>query len=56
MGVLLFTAKAIALNVLLKVNEFSDGTCFIAAIRKTIKVYDPITFGFIHRNGVFGIR
>ena len=24
--------------------------------RSTIKVYDPITFGFIHRNGVFGIR
>ena len=21
-----------------------------------LKVYDPITFGFIHRNGVFGIR
>ena len=21
-----------------------------------LKVYNPITFGFIHRNGVFGIR
>ena len=21
-----------------------------------LKVYDPITFGLIHRNGVFGIR
>ena len=23
---------------------------------KVVKVYDPITFGFIHRNGVLGIR
>ena len=24
--------------------------------RCNLKVYDTITFGFIHRNGVFGIR
>ena len=34
------------------------GTKFIigGGLLEKLKVYDPITFGFIHRNGVFGIR
>ena len=29
---------------------------FFQYLTKDLKVYDPIPFGFIHRNGIFGIR